>query len=144
MRDVSYEEIFEDMIRMIPFIEDRIVRWYPSDEYEITAELNDGSAYRYDGVVQTFRRASTIDGLVERPKNENEWRMAFARKLYRKMLINGMNQDELAWEAGVSPGMLSNAVNGYSSPSIYKVHKIVDALGCTLDDVAYFGDNRRR
>ena len=138
MHDEFYNDVYEDMIQMIPFIEDRIVRWYPTDEYEITAELKDGSAYRYDGITRTFRRASSPDGLVERPKNEEEWRMAFARKLYRKMLICGFDQSELAWEAGVSEGMLSNAINGYSSPSIYKVLKIADALGCTVDDLIYF------
>ena len=138
MHDEIYNDVYEDMIRMIPFIEDRIVRWYPTDEYEITAEMKDGSAYRYDGIARTFRRASSSDGLVERPKNEEEWRMAFARKLYRKMLICGFDQSELAWEAGVSEGMLSNAINGYSSPSIYKVLKIADALGCTVDDLIYF------
>ena len=136
------EEVFEEFLHMCPYVTDvadEIVDWWDGqDAFEIIAIKRDGSAYLYDAIDKGFKQASSVEDLKEHPTNEEEWRNAFARRLYRMICLRGLSQDDLAYETGISTGAMSRYVNGYSTPSVYKLISIADVLGCTLDELARF------
>lgn len=134
----AYQDIFEEFLRMCPYVRGRVITWYKNDDYEITVELEDGSAYRYDYIEKVYRRVSRVEDFMRPPSNEEEWRKIFSNRLYRRMRIKGITQDELAWRAGISAGMMTNYVNGYSTPSAYKLLKIANVLECSVEDLIYF------
>ena len=49
----------------------------------------------------------------------------------------GMPQVQLAADVGISQQALWRAETGHRLPSLIVMMKIADALGCTLNDIAY-------
>lgn len=137
MKSRLYLDIFEEFKKMCPWASRKIISWHPSGELEITAVLDDGSAIQYDYIFKSFRSAPSIDILKEnrKPNNEDSWRREFSIKLYRKMKVEGMTQDDLSWKSGISAGSIANYVNGVSTPSAYNVYKIAEALKCQASEL---------
>lgn len=118
--------------------------WFPStakkaDKYEVDgdlliAELNDGTTVCYDDM---FNSISTIKN------NNNDWlsdlqiRKEFGRRVYRKMLRQGLSQKDLSELSGLSEVILSRYLNGKSSPTLQTIYKIAKALNCSADDLIY-------
>lgn len=62
--------------------------------------------------------------------------MRVAEKIYKQMVIRGMNQQRLARESQVSDSEVSRILNGKSSPSLEYAHRLAQALGVSLDYLA--------
>lgn len=138
MKRKSYQPIFREFLCMCPYVRNDISKWYKFEEYEIIIELKDGSAYRYDSLNKAFKWAPSPKEFTRPPRNEDEWRYRFSRRLYNKIISEGYNQDAIAYETGISPGAISKYINGDMVPTVYKLQKIADVLNCTVDDLIYF------
>ena len=57
---------------------------------------------------------------------------------YNKMISEGYSQDDISYETGISQGTISGYINGDVVPTVYKLQKIANVLGCTVDDLIYF------
>ena len=53
----------------------------------------------------------------------------------------GLSQEKLALEAGVNPTFLGHLERGLKSPTVDTLAKITDALGITLSELMYFGED---
>lgn len=62
--------------------------------------------------------------------------MGVAEKLYKYMLIRGMNQQRLARAAMISDSEVSRILNGKSSPSLEYAFRLARALDISLDYLA--------
>ena len=62
--------------------------------------------------------------------------MRYAEKLYKQMILNGLNQQKLARLAGVSDSEISRILNGKSNPSLEYARRLARALGLSLDYLA--------
>ena len=131
-------EIYEDFIRMCPYVKGEIKSWFTNEYSELFAELNDGSAYRYDYITKTFGWFKSMDELLDSPQDETEWRKCFARRLYKKMVMKGITQDVLAWKTGVSQATLSKYISGQVMPGVFKLQKIAKVLGCDINELIDF------
>lgn len=138
MENDVYDYIFDEFLQMCPEARGNVILWRPYEEMSIIAEMQDGSAYLYDYVNKTSRRSLSADALCRKPINEEEWRRAFAKRLYRKMRIRGLTQDELAWRADISTSSITKYVNGDATPTVYKLIRIADILDCSVNDLVYF------
>lgn len=135
-----YYDVFEEFKRMCPWAAGKVKKWYSTEDMVIVIELNDGSAIQYDYILKTFRSAPSLNELKEKcaPNTEEKWRREFAIRLYKKIRIKGISLDELSWVSGVSVGSISNYVNGVSTPTVYNVRKLADALGCKVGELVDF------
>lgn len=131
-------EIYEDFVHMCPYVKGQVKSWFTNEHAELFAELNDGSAYRYDYIAKTFRWAESIEVFLNKPKDEREWRKNFARRLYKKMVMKGITQDTLAWKAGLSQATLSKYLSATTTPTVYKLQEIADVLDCDIADLIDF------
>lgn len=138
MNREDYEYLLDEFIRMCPYVDGYIQDWYVTDDREIIVILTDGSAYRYDYLTKTYRKAPSVEELDRKVDDEKSWRMEFAKRLYRKMVIEGFTQDELAWRSNMSPATITKYVNGIATPTVYRLMLIANALGCTVDELIYF------
>lgn len=131
--------IFEEFCRICPWAARKTNHWWdsPNEPEEITIVLCDGSAMQYDYIMKTFRHKSSLDELIESRKihGEEEWRRAFAIRLYKLMRIYGWGQEGLAYRTGISQGTISKYVNGDRIPSAYNIWKIAKVLGCSEADL---------
>ena len=129
----------EDFVFMCPFAKDKIVDWWMANENDLIVELKNGEGfYRYDTFARTFTYARRLEDLKRDVDTEPQWRLEFAKKLFRIMTQQGYSQDDLAYRTGISPASITKYVNGYSTPTIYKLIKIAEALDCTVNDLVYF------
>lgn len=129
----------EDFIFMCPYTESKIVDWWMANDNDLIVELKDNEGfYRYDTFARTFTYARRLEDLKRKSDTEQQWRLEFAKKLFRIMTQQGYTQDELAYRTGISVGTMTNYVNGYTTPTIYKLIKIADELDCTVNDLVYF------
>jgi transcriptional regulator with XRE-family HTH domain len=62
--------------------------------------------------------------------------MRFAEKLYKHMLLKGMNQQKLAKLANVSDSEVSRILGGRSQPGLENAYKLSRAVGASLDYLA--------
>ncbi len=62
--------------------------------------------------------------------------MTFAEKVYKQMLVRGLNQQRLAQLSSVSDSEVSRVLRGKSSPSLEYAHRLAKALGVSLDYLA--------
>lgn len=138
MRKVKDHVIFDEFTKMCPWAVGRVKSWAPSDSFEIVVELDDGSVVQYDQILKTFRCAANREELeaMRTPTNEEEWKQEFSWRLYRKMRSKGFGQDDLSWDADISPASITKYVNGASIPSAYNLVKIAKALHLSVDDFA--------
>lgn len=128
------QQMFEEFCKMCPWAAPKVTTWYESGYFEITIELEDGAAMQYDYILKAFIYADSIEELNEKRKihNEEEWRMEFARRLYKKMQTKGYTQEALSWATGISQGTLAKYVNGLVTPGCWNVRKIATELNCTI------------
>lgn len=132
-------DLLEEFKLMCPWISSMLVDWWPTDHDEIIAELSDGSAIMYDGILKTFRKAPSIDELYERlkPTNEERWRRNFATRLLHLMCDRGMTQMDLAYEAGISQSSVAQYLNCNMTPNTFNIIRIAEALNCTRKEFCY-------
>lgn len=102
-------------------------------------KLNDDTYVKYDNILKTVRFFKDLDEAIcsckkANPQTEEEWRHLFGKKLYRQIQRHGYSLEMLSDDTGISVGALSNYTNGISSPSVWKLKKIAEALEC---DVSY-------
>ncbi len=130
--------IFDEFIKMCPWAEKDVVRWYPSDFSEIISEMRDGSVIQYDQIYKTFRCAHSLDELKDKrtPHNQEEWKKEFAWRLYRKMVSKGYTQEDLAFDSDIAESSISYYVNGSRIPTTYNMARIAKVLHLTGDDLA--------
>lgn len=131
-------DIYEDFIRMCPYVKGEVKAWFTNEHLELFAELKDGSAYRYDYITKTFGWFRSMDELLDSPLDEDEWRKCFARRLYKKMVMKGVTQEVLAWKTGISQSTISSYIRGQVLPTIFKFRKIIEVLDCDAEDLLYF------
>lgn len=65
--------------------------------------------------------------------------MRYAEKLYKHMLLKGLNQQKLARLSSVSDSEVSRILKGKSNPSLEYAFRLSQALGISLD---YLADDR--
>lgn len=66
--------------------------------------------------------------------------MNVAEKIYKQMVVKGMNQKALARASGISDSEVSRILRGKSSPSLEYASRMARALGVSLD---YLGDETK-
>ena len=140
MKSDVYDNIFAEMCKVYPWMRKKVVRWHSNGNLRIMVEFEDGDIAEYDYILKTINIARSLDELEGRHRGDSEvkWRMEFARRLYRKLLTRGISQNELGWRTGISAGAISKYMNGESTPSAYNLKKIVEAIGCTVEDLVDF------
>ncbi len=62
--------------------------------------------------------------------------MRYAEKLYKQMLLKGLNQQKLARLSSVSDSEVSRILGGKSNPSLEYAHRLARTLGISLDYLA--------
>lgn len=62
--------------------------------------------------------------------------MRFAEKLYKQMLLQGLNQQKLARRSLVSDSEVSRILGGKSQPGLENAFKLSKAVGVSLDFLA--------
>jgi transcriptional regulator with XRE-family HTH domain len=62
--------------------------------------------------------------------------MRVAEKIYKQMLLKGLNQQKLARAAAISDSEVSRILRGKSSPSLEYAQRLARALGVSLDYLA--------
>lgn len=137
MKTQRNKNAFREFCMMSPL--DEVDHWYDGDDIcDVIVVLKNGRVCRYDSFEHSMRYADSIEKLFKSPENEDEWQRIFSYNLYRVMRRRGYNRVGLAESSGVSQAMITNYINGKSIPTAYKLMRIADALGCTVNDLIYF------
>ena len=105
--------------------------------YSICVVLYSGEVYKYDSLTKSYRHYSNYEDSVAPPKDEREWRTRFSFNLCRMMMKRGWSQKDLAYATGITQSTMCKYMSGEVTPTLYKIMIITEALGCTIDDLAY-------
>lgn len=136
---IDWQVMFEDFREQFPSIAKNVVDCYPCGRLEIVMWLNDGSKVLYNYTSKTMRTMKCRDrGEESSYSSEEEWKADFATVLSRKMRAKNMTQKELAELTGVSSMLISKYMNGKSSPGVYNLMKIAEALECFPTELISF------
>lgn len=135
IRDERCRAMLNNFLMMLPFVEDCMKDCWASGDREITVLTYDGRVFKYDDVAKCCSTYKSLEDMMRPPANEDEWRRKFSFKLYRTMMAKLKSQEDIARESGISTGAISKYINGTSTPSVYKLQKIADALGCSVSDL---------
>lgn len=132
----------------LPDIAERTVEWYPVQNEEVTARLNDGTYISID--CSDFSTTLIYDPLMETKHNfegkyydrfedyyvdfkpEQDWRYEFSNVLRDLMYQRRISQREMIEQTGVTQAMFSRYMNGRATPNLYIATKMARALGTSL------------
>lgn len=140
MKSSTCNKIYEEFIKACPWAKNNVKDWFVSDDKEITIHMKDGSVMKYDYILGAFSYYANDDELRRRhsPSNEKDWCVEFANRMYRRMLMKGYTQEDLAYKTGISQASINRYVNADVVPNAYVLNKIAKALGCTPDYLSNF------
>lgn len=102
-------------------------------EHDIIIKCNDGSSVLFDEETGTTRILPRDSNNMSDEEISREFVFRLRQALYRK----NMTQDDLSRVTGIPQYLISNYINGKTSPSFRNVDKIARALGCSTDDLRY-------
>lgn len=124
--------LYNEFCRRYPDLAEDILDWYPSAQYEITIKLTGDRRYAFNmsgGLYLIY------DGEENLNISDDEWKRIFSRKLYDRMCIIHITQEQLAEEIGVSQVMVSKYMNGKAIPSCTTLRRIARALRCSTSEL---------
>lgn len=133
----SYNDIYKEFLRMCSCEDNEVCEWHEIDRYSICVVLYSGEVYKYDSLTKSYRHYSNYEDSVAPPKDEREWRTRFSFNLCRMMMKRGWSQKDLAYATGITQSTMCKYMSGEVTPTLYKIMIITEALGCTIDDLAY-------
>jgi transcriptional regulator with XRE-family HTH domain len=70
----------------------------------------------------------------------DEWKITFGDNLSGVLHDIRMSQNELAKLSDLSPGMISDYINGWSAPSVFAINNIAHVLDIDIDELVDMGD----
>ena len=124
------EGLYQSFQTYVPWLEKEVTACRVVDTSLLLVELRSGKRVLYDDLNTTVEY---IDDL-----NEEQWRQSFGRHLYRRMLLAGYGQTELARESGLSVTTINKYLNGKALPNFYHVKRLARVLHCDVNDLARF------
>ena len=71
--------------------------------------------------------------------SEQQWLDIFADNLRDKILEYGATQAEFAEDCGLAKSTICRYLNGQTVPSIFALVNMSHVLGCSIDELADFG-----
>lgn len=132
-----FEPIFKEMEMYFPFLVEQMVDWYPSGQMEVTVKLRDGRKIAYSSITKGIRTVRDLNETLD-DVDEEHWRDAFRIRLYKKLYMTNMTQEDLAEKSGVSSRMISRYMLGRATPSGHTIYRLAKALGCTVSELTDF------
>lgn len=110
------------------------VRFVDNGYEQLVIELRDRSLIIYDDFDKRLRRLERKAG---EEASDEDYKKEFGLKLRTIMRRMGETQATLAEATGISQGIISRYINGFSSPTYVNARKIAKALRCSIDDFTY-------
>lgn len=108
--------------------------------------VDDGSWILYDDVLKSVRYISTHKANQVRSGRlrPNAWLYSFSILFNRALSKHHVTQREVSERSGLSERIISEYSNGSTAPSVYKLYKLANAIGCNPDelinvDLYYYG-----
>ena len=118
----------------------RICEWVPEKQGVLIIK-NNGRCVVYNNILKAYEFGRSLKILEERhdPSHDDEqvFRSQFASRLYERLMLQEMTQEELAIKTGLSVGTISNYINAETKVSFFAVFKIAKVLGCTAEELIY-------
>ena len=126
--------LLEEFKSNFHYSDDEIDRYRQTGQHSLTIYLTDGSRVLYDDISKTCRTLPASS----RNMTEQECMKEFGYRL--KSIMRGLriNQTDLSEITGISQTVISNYINGRTTPGFYNVDRIAKALGCSVDDFRYY------
>ena len=112
---------------------DKMIDCHETKFGEMIIDLNDGRRVLYNDFDQSVRTLPTNNRMM----TENEFDNEFAHRLRYIMLIRRITQKDISEETGIAQPVISRYVSGKTMPSMYNLHKLAQALDCSVDDLMY-------
>lgn len=110
-----------------------IVRYKAISPYDLLIEFKNGEKIIYD----TFLNKWKFTNYENDNLTDEEELYEFKTRLRNMMKRKFIDQTELAKRVGVSQGMISNYMRGYSIPNAIILKKLAKALDCSVEDFYY-------
>lgn len=125
------EHLYEDFKLYFPGFEKRCISWRRTDTFELEIDDKDGSIYIYNGMDHSI-------GPKFDTSTDIGWKKEFARRLRKKIAMQGLTQTNISELTGISQPLLSLYTQGKSLPSAQKVSAIAKTLDCSVNDLIGF------
>lgn len=133
--DISLDDfLYNYVMNNYPMLrEENIKRYIAVNSHDLLIEFNNGEKRLYDTLLNTWRYITYDEGELTDEQELYEFKTLLRKIMQRKFI----DQTELARRVGVSQGMISNYMRGYSIPNALMLKKLARALDCSIDDFFY-------
>lgn len=126
--------VYRDFQQQYPYLDEKVVDWYPSGQLEISIILEDKSKYCYtygnSGLCRLYSKDED-----EECVDEDNWRIEFSNNLRKKMLKIHVSQEELSERTGISQVSISKYLNCRATPSGHNIDLMARALHCSVSEL---------
>lgn len=130
----TWNTVYESFTQLYPEYADRVIRWWPSYEWTITLKMDDGFNYTYCLIDDKFYKNRDHDFDTDN-LSEEDLRIIVGANIREKLRLTGRSQDTLAERTGITTAMINRYVKGKAAPGLSSLHKIANALECSIDEL---------
>ena len=128
------DQIVYNFQTFFPTIYDDARRFVDVGYEQLVVETRDGGILIYDDF---DRRTRKLDRRVGEAVDDDMYRKEFGLRLRTIMSRMGETQSTLSQATGISQGIISRYINGFSSPTYINAIKLAKALRCPVTDFTY-------
>ena len=126
------KEIFNNFKLYFPSIAKEVIEYHESDN-EVIARLKSNEMIEYNDLTHSIRNLPKDSTNM----TEMECRHEFGKRLQNLLMHKRITQKGLSQMTGISEVLISNYINGKTTPSFYNADKITKALNCSMDVFRY-------
>ena len=124
--------IYASFMGDFPRMARRVVKCLEYNNETIILKMDDDSFYLYELGIRDARQIAFFDDMSE--LTDDQWNECFGYQLRNRMFKKGMYQYELAEESGISKTIVSQYINGQTTPKFNIVEKMAKVLDCSAED----------
>ena len=128
-----WEPVFKDFLIWYSEYKDLVVDWYPYGQMRIVVKLFNGKKKVFDWFEKTLTPVKTSQFITD--DDDEVWKKEFSIRLFRKMRVNGMSQEELSARTGISQVTISRYLNAKVMPSGSNIDRLAYALNCPAGEL---------
>jgi DNA-binding Xre family transcriptional regulator len=125
--------IYQDFLNWHEEYAGKVVDYYPCGHNELVIRLDDLQYIRFNWELNSIQLVQPAN--FEQNDNDESWKRNFAERLFRRMRVMHITQEELAKLTGISQVTISKYVNAKAMPNGINLSRLARVLECSVSEL---------
>ena len=125
--------IYRDFLNWHEEYEGKVVDYYPCGRNELMIRLDNLQYIRFNWEINTIHIVHSAS--FEQTNTDESWKRNFAERLFKRMRVMHITQEELSNLTGISAVTISKYVTAKAMPNGLNLSRLAHALDCSVSEL---------